>query len=251
MCIRDRPPSARAAPAVAAPRVPPNAGRLVYSAVLPAGVPSPEAEARLEMRARELLRALARMAVDHELVVAGEIPSRFARELERSSERIRVVPLPGATLGEALRAGCEAARGDYLLPWPPALPCGLRDLTPYVARAGAADVILGFPARRPLLPRGARLRTAFGALLVRALFGLRLRDLDWVGLYRAELLRRLDTSEPGLTWMTEVLVRLRDGGASFEEITDAPSRSRGAAPERVWGRPGVRDLVRFWWRWRR
>jgi hypothetical protein len=87
-------------------------------------------------------------------------------------------------------------------------------------------------------------------MIVRALFGLRLRDVNWICVYRRDLVSRISITQSGIPMLTEILVRLRDAGATLREVNcrmqprlvGTPS----AARFRVMGRT-LKGLLKIWW----
>jgi hypothetical protein len=54
--------------------------------------------------------------------------------------------------------------------------------------------------------------------LVHALFGLRLRDVNWICVYPRKLLETIEIKHRGIPMLVEILVKLRDLGATFREV---------------------------------
>jgi hypothetical protein len=86
---------------------------------------------------------------------------------------------------------------------------------------------------------------------------LRLKDYNFVQVYRREVLQRLDFSATSTGFLTpSLLFQAHDRGCRIAEIT-LPywPRERGVARSGNWKvlRDTLRDLVKFWWRrlWRR
>jgi hypothetical protein len=50
------------------------------------------------------------------------------------------------------------------------------------------------------------------------MFGLRLRDVNWICVYRRQLLQHVQITQKGIPMLAEILVKLRDQGATFCEI---------------------------------
>jgi hypothetical protein len=86
--------------------------------------------------------------------------------------------------------------------------------------------------------------------LVAMMFGLHLRDVNWISVYRRDLVERAEITQSGIPMLTEILVRLRDLGATFREVdcrmpartVGAPSASR---PKVMWRT--LTGLIRLWW----
>jgi glycosyltransferase involved in cell wall biosynthesis len=221
-------------------------------------LPAYNEEALLEGTVRQLRRSLDALGIAAEIILVNDgsrdgtpaIVDRLARELPA------VVACHQANqgIGGAFRTGAVRARGEYLILWPADMPAEPADLAPYTAELGRADVIVGCRRRR----RGYNLLMLFNAWLyprlVRALFGLRLRDVNWIHAYRREHFSRITLTQKGIPMLVEALVRLRDRGATFVEVDVEMKPRLGGVPSasrlRVMGRT-LRGLFAFWLRWRR
>lgn len=157
-------------------------------------------------------------------------------------------------IGGAFRAGVAAASGDYVMLWPADMPATPEDLAPYIAKLGSADVIVGCRRRRlgynPLM----LLNSWIYPRLVCTLFGLRVRDVNWIHAYRRTTFERVRLYQRGIPMLAEALVRLRDAGASFVEVDVAMKPRTGgvasASRVRVMGRT-LSGLFSFWRTWRK
>ena len=225
----------------------------VLSVVLPAY----NEEALLDGCVRALHGALASLQVAAEIIIVDDgsrdgtpaIADRLAGELPG------VIALHQANqgIGGAFRTGVQRATGEYLILWPADMPAEPADLAPYTAQFGRADVIVG--VRQQLLGYNPLMR--FNAWLyprlVATLFGLRLRDVNWIHAYRRSLFTRITLTQRGIPMLVEALVRLRDLGASFVEV-DVRMKLRlggvaSAGRLKVMWRT-LTGLLAFWKLWR-
>ncbi|MBI2497512.1 MAG: glycosyltransferase family 2 protein [Opitutae bacterium] len=143
-----------------------------------------------------------------------EIADQLARELPG----VIAVHQENQGIGGAFRTGTARATGEYLMLWPADMPAEPADLAPYAGQFGRADVIVGVRRQRlgynPLMRFNAWLYPK----LVAVLFGLRLRDVNWIHAYRRSLFAQITLTQRGIPMLVEALVRLRDLGASFAEV---------------------------------
>lgn len=226
--------------------------------VLTVVVPAYNEEALLAGTVHSLAATLEALAVAAEIVIVND-GSRdrtpvIADELARERPGLTVVHQENQGLGGALRTGFARARGDYVLSWPADMPVAPGDLAPFVGALGAADVIVGFRSARDGYNALMRLNSWIYPRLVAALFDLRLRDVNWIHLYRTALIRRVTLTQRGIPLLVEALVRLRDLGATFAEVpSEMKVRTAGVASAsrfRVMGRT-LAGLLGFWRTWRR
>lgn len=213
---------------------------------------------RLESVVRSLLEVLGERTVTCEVVIVND-GSRdrtgvIADALTVELAHVRVCHQPHQGLGAAFRTGAALASGEYLMLWPADMLADPGDLEPYLGALGGADVIVGCRRRRigynPLMKSSARIY----ARLVPALFGLRLRDINWIQAYRSSLLSQVTLTQNGAPMLAEALVRLRDLGATFEEVAVDALGQRDETFVRAGPLVMARTLaglLSFWRQWRR
>ena len=133
------------------------------------------------------------------------------------------------------------------------MPAEPADLAPFTKQFGQADVIVGVREQRlgynPLM----RVNAWLYPKLVATLFGLRLRDVNWIHAYRRSLFTRITLTQRGIPMLVEALVRLRDLGATFVEV-DVQMKIRlggvaSASRLKVMWRT-LTGLFTFWKLWR-
>jgi hypothetical protein len=145
------------------------------------------------------------------------------------------------------------ARGDYLMLWPVDMPATPADFAPYLAHFGDADVIVGCRRQRVGYNLLMRLNAWIYPKLVNRLFRLRVRDVNWIHAYRRSEFVRIKLTQAGIPMLAEALVRMRDIGATFEQVDvemkarrhGVPSASR---PKVMW--ETLTGLFSFWELWR-
>jgi len=182
--------------------------------------------------AREELSGLGEIEV---LVVDDGSTDRtreIAEEISREDPRVRVLSRPERRgLGGALRAGYAAARGDLVLYSDADLPFDFRE----VARAvrlldyQEAEVLAAYRFDRTSEGLLRTVYTLVYSAVVRLLFGLRLRDVNFsFKLFRRSLLDRIDLKSDGSFIDAEFLVRARNAGARVIQMgVDYFPRTRG------------------------
>jgi glycosyltransferase involved in cell wall biosynthesis len=185
-------------------------------------VPAFNEEILLEPTVRRLHEVVAQQGLSAEIVIvddgSGDGTPAIADRLAATLPRTRAVHQVNTGIGGAFRSGAKLASGDYLMLWPADMHPVESDLTPYLTQFGKSDVVVGF----------RRYRTGYNALmlvnawlyprLVGWLFGLRLRDVNWIHAYRREIFNQLRITQTGIPMLAETLVRLRDAGATFVEV---------------------------------
>lgn len=221
-------------------------------------VPAFNEEALLADAIRRLHGALAELRLAAEIILVDdgsrdrtpEIADALARELPG----LVAVHQANQGIGGAFRTGAARAAGDYLILWPADMPAEAADLAPYAAEFGRADVIVGCRRRREGYNPLMQVNSWLYPKLVALLFGLRLRDVNWIHAYRREAFLGIRLTQRGIPMLAEALVRLRDAGASFVEVDVAMKARLGGVPSasrlRVMWRT-LAGLFSLWWAWRR
>ena len=221
-------------------------------------VPAFNEEPLLADVTRRLQASLATLGTASEIILVndgsrdrtGEIADHLARELPG----VTAVHQANQGIGGAFRTGAARATGEYVMLWPADMPAEPGDLAPFTGALGQADVIVGVRSSRVGYGPLMHLNSWLYPRLVALLFGLRLRDVNWIHAYRRRRLLEVRLTQAGIPMLAEALVRLRDQGATLLEVdvvmrprtTGIPSASR---PRVMW--KTLAGLLRFWRQWRR
>ncbi len=221
-------------------------------------VPAFNEEALLDRCIRQLHAALATLGVRAEIIIVNDgsrdRTPQIADTLARELAGVVAVHQANQGIGGAFRTGVQRATGEYLILWPADMSAEPADLSPYSQQFGRADVIVGVRRARlgynPLMRFNAWLYPK----LVAILFGLRLRDVNWIHAYRRALFTQITLTQRGIPMLVEALVRLRDLGATFAEVEVAMKVRLGgvasASRLKVMWRT-LTGLLVFWRLWRR
>jgi dolichol-phosphate mannosyltransferase len=141
------------------------------------------------------------------------------RLAEEHPETIRVrAHTRNQGFGAVLRTGFGEARGQYVMCCPADFAMTPYDWRPFEAALGRVDVVVGCRVRREGYNALMRFNSWLYPKLVRLLFGLRLRDVNWISIYRRDLVARVEITQSGVPMLVEILVKLRDLGATFQEV---------------------------------
>jgi len=211
----------------------------------------------IESAAYRSSRALARCGTTYELILvddgstdgSGEAMDRLASELPRC----RVLHHPTHLgLGAAIRTAYFGGRGEWATWFPADLQADPDDLPGLAERLEQCDVLVTYrnaASRRASL--GRKLVSLFDRVLVRFLFGLKLRDLHWIHFFRRRLLDQMHLKSDSPSIDTEMIVQARRLGARFLEVplADYP-RTAGKAKGAGWANivASFRDLLMLWTR---
>ena len=175
----------------------------------------------------------------------------FADVLANNLAGVRAFHQQNQGIGGAFRTGVSLSNGDYVMLWPADMPATADDLRVYTRYLGTVDVIVGCRRSRAGYNSLMLLNAWMYPKLVGMLFGLKIRDVNWIHVYRRSTFLNVRLSQQGIPMLAEALVRLRDAGASFVEVdVDMRERDGGIASAsrlRVMWRT-LSGLLTFWYR---
>jgi glycosyltransferase involved in cell wall biosynthesis len=232
-----------------AARVPPT-----VTVILPMYNEEPYVE-RTVAASSEALAALG--GRDHEIVIVNDHSTdrtvEIAERLAREDPRIRVLHNEGPRgLGATLRHGYAAASKELVLYTDADLPFDLQELPRAVRLLDyqRAEVLAAYRFDRTSEGLLRTLYTLLYSALIRSLFALRLRDINFsFKLFRRSLLDRIHLRSEGSFIDAEFLLRARKAGAPIIQIgVDYFPRSRGvstlASPAVILGI--LREMLALW-----
>lgn len=227
---------------------------LALSVILPAF----NEEALLGGCALALRKSLDSLGAAAEIIIVDDGSSdgtaAVADRLAATQSGIAAIHQQNQGIGGAFLTGVLRARGEYVILWPADMLAEPSDLMPYVNALGRADVIVGVRRARVGYNTLMRLNAWVYPRLVRLLFDFWLPDVNWIQAYRREKLSNIKPTQRGIPMLTEILVRLRDGGATFLSVEVSMRRRLSGTPSAA--KVGVmwrtmKGLLAFWVEWRR
>jgi glycosyltransferase involved in cell wall biosynthesis len=145
----------------------------------------------------------------------------------RRDERLRVVRhRDNSGYGAALRSGLTAARGERIFFSDADLQFDLTELEMLLAHANDFDIVAGYRSpRNDPWPRS--LIAGVWGLIVRALFGLRVRDIDCAfKVFHRRVIEAIPLASVGAFINTEILVRARAAGFRIHQVPVTHRRRR-------------------------
>jgi len=156
-------------------------------------------------------------------------------------------------IGEAFVTALSQAQGEWLILIPADLALEPGELCRYIDAAPQADVVVGLRSDRSDYTLLRRLISWTNIHLIQTLFGMKLRQFQYISMYKLEVLRGMQIEYAGSAFfLAEVLIKARDMGARLVEveIRYAPRLSgkpTGAKLKLVVNT--VIDIFRFWLHW--
>jgi glycosyltransferase involved in cell wall biosynthesis len=162
----------------------------------------------------------------------------------RKDERVQVVRHRANTgYGAALRSGLRGATGELVFFSDADLQFDLDELGSLLDHASDFDIVAGYrDPRRDAWPR--RMIAGAWALIVRALFGLQVRDIDCAfKVFRRPLLDAIPIHSIGAFVNTEILLRARALGATIRQVPVSHRRRQHGRPTGAHPRVLLRALL--------
>ena len=194
------------------------------------------------------LEAGQKLAADFEVVVVDDGSRDGSSEIidawSQKDDRVQVVRHAVNTgYGAALRSGLRGATGELVFFSDADMQFDLDELGSLLDHTDEFDIVAGYRSpRRDPWPR--RLIAATWGLLVRLLFGLRVRDIDCAfKVFRRPVLDAIPIESIGAFVNTEILVRARALGASIRQIPVSHRRRRHGTPTGARPRVLLRALL--------
>ncbi len=221
-------------------------------------VPAFNEERLLEASIRALRATLDEIKVPAEIIVVDDgsrdRTGAIADLLAQNLPEVRACHQSNRGIGGAFLSGSRLASGEYIMLWPADMAATPDDFAPYVAEFGHADVIVGCRSQRVGYNPLMRLNAWVYPRLVALLFGLRVRDVNWIHAYRRSAFLSIRLDQTGIPMLAEALVRLRDAKATFAEV-DVVMKPRlhgiasASRPSVMWRT--LAGLLSLWQTWRR
>jgi glycosyltransferase involved in cell wall biosynthesis len=169
------------------------------------------------------LDALSDVVPDFELIIVDDgskdATARLADDLAGKHSAVRVIHHPkNLGYGSAWRSGIMAATKQYIFFMDADRQFDPAELARLVQWGEAYDAVVGYRIHRNDPVYRFMIGKSF-ALMVRALFGIRLRDIDCgFKLFRTTMLKSMTLEAPGALINTEIHYRIRQRQADLREV---------------------------------
>lgn len=151
--------------------------------------------------------------------------------------------------GKTLLRAFDEARGEFVIHNAVDYPFDLEDLDVMIPLMDDADIIVAARRARPGYSAYRRAVSSINIFLIRALFGLKIRDYNFVQMYRRDVLNKISITADSTGFLTpEIIIRANDMGYRVVEVeVDYHPREFGIATA---GSPKVliksfRDMISF------
>ena len=145
---------------------------------------------------------------------------RLAQALADRDPRVRAVHHEqNRGIGAAFCTAVENAKGEWLILIPADLALEPEELHRYIEAAPQADIVVGLRSDRSDYTLLRILVSYTNIFLIRTLFCIRLRQYQYISMYRLEVLRAIKIEYwRSAFFLAEILIKARDLGFSLVEV---------------------------------
>ncbi|MBI2922148.1 MAG: glycosyltransferase family 2 protein [Planctomycetes bacterium] len=142
----------------------------------------------------------------------------IANSLAAKHAEVRVIHHPfNIGFGGAQKSGFLHASHEWITLVPGDNQFDPRDLERFLSLANDSDIVVGYRVKRGD-SRMRRLNTRVFRFVMRLLFGVTLRDVNWVKLFRKTIVDGLDLEFRGIGIDAEIVVKAARRGCRFSEL---------------------------------
>ena len=218
-------------------------------------LPGYNEEANIEEAVRECEAKLRALTDRHEILIVNDGSTdgtaAIADRLARESTTIRVIHNPiNVGVGIGLQIGLRAAQNDLVLHDAMDLPFDLGDLERIVPLFPEWDVVIVVRTDRSAHSPYRKLTSLVHFWLLCLLFGRSFRDMNFVQVYKREVVRGITVKARSPAFVTpELLMKARNRGFKMTEVRATFHPRRRGEPN--YGKPRdilwtLADMLSFW-----
>ena len=142
----------------------------------------------------------------------------MAERLAARNKSVRVIHHPfNVGYGGGQQTGLKHARYPWVMIIPADRQFNPQDIEKYLPYTDEADVVVGYRSDRDD-PLFRRMNTLLLRVLMAVLFGVTLRDVNWVKLMRRSMIQRFQIESKNIGVDAEVIVKAKHLGCRFREV---------------------------------
>lgn len=196
-------------------------------------IPAYNEEGGIAAAIAESLQTLKSSGIPYEIIVINDGSTdntkKIIEEKLGSDPRLKLFSKANGGIGSAIRKGIEHAILEYITFVPVDSPLTPELLTAFLSHIGEADVLVSCRVAR----RGYSLRMKINSEIYRSmisiLFGLRLKDYNWIHMYkRTAFDKDIKIECDGIFMLAEILIKAHRKGYTFCEFpVEMRERSMG------------------------
>lgn len=144
----------------------------------------------------------------------------LAEQIASENAEIRVLQNPvNMGQGKTLLRAFDEAKGEFVIHNAVDYPFDFEDLDQMIPLLDDADIIVAARRARPGYTAYRRAISSINIILIRTLFGLSIRDYNFVQMYRRDVLSSISITADSTGFLTpEIIIRANDMGYRVTEI---------------------------------
>lgn len=179
----------------------------------------------------------------------GEI----ANQLAERHKLVRVIHHSiNKGVGAALLTGFQTAKNELVLTNYIDRPFDLRDLRGILPLFKEADFVVVVRRNRSANPPFRKLTSMINYLLIRLLFRVRVKDFQFVQIYKRSILDNIRIKSTGSFVPPEIIIKALHKGYRMKEFEAAFYKRPGGVAK--YGHPrrllhSIQEIFSFWWEW--
>jgi len=188
-------------------------------------IPAYNEEAIIKKAIEEALDVLNRNQANYEIIVVNDGSTDQTKTIVdthfSNNPNITLHHKPqNQGFGSAVRTGIQLAKQQYLLCVPADSPLSNDMYTAFAACCHQADIIVGYRVKRVGYSPRMQLNSWVYHHLISKMFGMQLRDYNWVHLYNRKIFDpgKVIIESNGIFMLAEVLIKAKLNGFTFHEI---------------------------------
>lgn len=205
-----------------------------------------------------LLEKIEELQIHVEILVVDDASQdgtgELAEQIAAREARVRVIHHPhNLGVGGAFQTAIQHARGEWMILIPADLALDTDELNRYFEAADSVDVVVGL--RSDFNDYGLLRKMIHYAniALIRGLFGVKLRQFQYISMYRLDMLRSIHIEYwHSAFFLAEVLIKAQFLGYRLKEVEivytpRTQGKATGASLKLII--LTVRDIFSFWLKW--
>ena len=186
-------------------------------------VPAYNEQETLESVIDAVKTKLPSLAREYEIIIVNDGSTDGTRQLVEKltsgSEIIKAIHHPfNIGYGGAQKSGILSAKYDYLTIIPSDGQFQIDDLFEFAEWADGFEIIIGCRKYRHGDPLFRKIKTMVFRVVMYVLFGITLKDINWVKLFKKEVFKDMQITSKGICVDAEVVFKAQRKGCRFKEV---------------------------------
>jgi glycosyltransferase involved in cell wall biosynthesis len=130
----------------------------------------------------------------------------------------KIVHKENGGFGSAIKKGISIAKNEYIICIPADSPLDEQTAKSFFEAHLKSDIVVSYRLERKGYSKWMLLNSKVFHFLVSNLFNIKLKDFNWIHLYKTEIFNHVDIQSKGIFMLAEVLVKAKKLKYSFIEI---------------------------------